>query len=68
MGLKKIFGATLTTLGMAGIVYAAIIFIYNTSGTQNIKTTITFAIIGIIFFSAGIGLIRSTKDYFKQTK
>jgi uncharacterized membrane protein len=62
MNVKRIFGALLTILGIAGLIYAAVVFINASGGTHNIKTLIIFGILGIIFFIAGIGLIRSTKD------
>ncbi len=62
MNVKRIFGALLTVLGIAGLIYAAIIFINVSGGTRDIKTLIIFSILGIIFFIAGIGLIRTTKD------
>ena len=62
MNVKRIFGAILTLLGIAGLIYAAVVFINASGGTRNIKTLIIFGILGIIFFVAGIGLIRTTKD------
>ncbi len=60
MNLKRIFGALLTVLGIVGLIYAAIQFISN--GTNDIKILITFGILGLIFFVAGLSLIRTTKD------
>ena len=62
MNVKRIFGALLTILGIVGLVYAAIVFVNVSGGTRSIKTLIIFSILGIIFFIAGIGLIRTTKD------
>jgi uncharacterized membrane protein len=62
MNIKRIFGALLTLLGIAGLIYAAIVFANTSGGTRDIKSLIIFGIIGIIFFIAGIGLIRTTKD------
>ena len=62
MNLKRIFGALLTLLGIGGLIYAAIVFINVSGGTRDIKTLIIFGLLGIIFFIAGIGLIRTTKD------
>jgi hypothetical protein len=61
MNIKRIFGALLTILGIAGLIYSVILFI-NKLGEHNIKTLITYGIIGFIFFLSGIGLIRTTKD------
>jgi hypothetical protein len=62
MNVKRIFGALLTVLGIAGLIYAAIVFVNTSGGTRDIKSLIIFGIIGIIFFIAGISLIRTTKD------
>jgi hypothetical protein len=62
MNLKRIFGALLTTLGIGGLIYAAVLFVNNTSNTHATKGLIIYSIIGIIFFFAGISLIRATKD------
>ena len=62
MNLKRIFGALLTLLGTAGLIYAAVIFVNNTSGSRDTKSLIVFGIIGLIFFISGISLIRTTKD------
>ncbi len=62
MNVKRIFGAVLTILGIGGLIYAAIVFANVSGGTRDIKTLIIFGILGIIFFIAGIGLIRTTKD------
>jgi uncharacterized membrane protein len=62
MNLKRIFGAILTLLGIVGLIYAAFLFVNNSTGTRNIKTLVTYGIIGVIFFVSGIGLIKTTKD------
>jgi len=61
MNLKRIFGALLTVLGIAGLGYAAIGFV-KSDGMNDIKILITFGILGFIFFIAGLSLIRTTKD------
>jgi hypothetical protein len=62
MNVKRIFGALLTLLGAGGLIYGAILFVNTSGGSRNIKATIIFGLIGIVFFIAGIGLIRTTKD------
>jgi uncharacterized membrane protein len=62
MNLKRIFGAILTALGIAGLIYAAYVFANTTTGEQSVKTTAIYGIIGLIFFIAGIGLIKGTRD------
>ena len=62
MNLKRIFGALLTVLGIGSLIYAAVLFTITSGGTRDIKSLIIFGALGLIFFIAGIGLIRTTKD------
>jgi len=62
MNLKRIFGALLTLLGTGGLIYSAIIFANNSDGSHSIKSLVIYGTIGLIFFIAGISLIRTTKD------
>lgn len=62
MNVKRIFGAILTLLGIAGLVYGAVVFTNTAGGTRDIKSLIIFGVLGLLFFGAGIGLIRTTKD------
>jgi uncharacterized membrane protein len=62
MNLKRIFGAILTLLGIGSLIYAAVIFVSNSGGNRDIKSLVIFGILGLIFFIAGISLIRTTKD------
>jgi uncharacterized membrane protein len=62
MNIKRIFGALLTILGIVGLIYAAVLFVNSTGGTRNIKSLAIYGILGLIFFIAGIGLVRTTKD------
>ncbi|VXA94971.1 conserved hypothetical protein [Flavobacterium sp. 9AF] len=62
MNLKRIFGAVLTTLGIGALIYAAVIFSNTGGGNQDIKSLIIYAVLGLVFFSSGISLIRTTKD------
>jgi hypothetical protein len=55
MKLKSIFGALLTLLGAAGLIYAAYLYINQDAGT---KSLITYGVLGLIFFLSGIGLIK----------
>jgi uncharacterized membrane protein len=58
---KKMFGIILTVLGIAGLIAAAVNFA-NTKGGSNYKLIFTYAILGGIFFFAGIGLMKGTRD------
>ena len=62
MNIKRIFGAILTLLGIAGLIYTAIIFSNTSGGMRDFKSLIIFGILGLIFFISGIGLVKSTKD------
>lgn len=62
MNIKRIFGALLTALGIGGLIYAAVIFAGNSGGNKDIKTLVIYGILGLVFFIAGIGLIKTTKD------
>lgn len=59
---KRVFGIILTVLGIVGIILAAINFMNGGTNTQNVKEITVYGIIGLIFFFAGIGLIRTTRD------
>jgi hypothetical protein len=63
MNLKRIFGAILTVLGIAGLIYAAHFFIRSTDNNNyDIKAFAIYGILGLIFFISGISLVRTTKD------
>lgn len=62
MNLKRIFGTILTSLGIGGLIYTAVLF-SNTSGSnQDIRSLIIFGVLGLIFFLTGISLVRTIKD------
>ena len=62
MNIKQILGGFLTILGIGGIVYAAILFMNGTSGKHDVKSLIVYAILGFVFFSAGIKLVGTIRD------
>jgi hypothetical protein len=62
MNVKRIFGTILTLLGTGGLIYTAVLLVNTTDGVKDIKELSVFGILGLIFFFAGIGLIRTTKD------
>ncbi|MES2780063.1 MAG: hypothetical protein V4651_09240 [Bacteroidota bacterium] len=62
MNIKRIFGALLSVLGIVGLIYAAVLFANANNGTLNIKQFATYGILSAVFFIAGIGLVRTTKD------
>jgi hypothetical protein len=62
MNLKRIFGALLTVLGIGALIYVAVVFSSTSGGNQDIKTLIIYGVLGLIFFTSGISLVRTTKD------
>ncbi len=56
MKLKSVFGAVLTVLGIAGLIYAAVLFAGDTASN---KSLLVYGVLGFIFFISGIGLIRN---------
>jgi uncharacterized membrane protein YccC len=65
---KRFLGIILTLLGSAGLVVAGIDFVNNGETMHNIKAIIVFGLIGVVFFFAGIGLVRNTKDVVKNNE
>jgi uncharacterized membrane protein len=61
MNIKRVFGVILTVLGIAGLIYCAIIFM-ETTGARQIKSLIVYGLLGGIFFFTGISLIRTVHD------
>ena len=59
---KRILGIILSLLGIIGLIYAGAAFMNGNSNTRNIKMIVISAILGGIFFMAGISLVGSTKD------
>lgn len=62
MNLKRIFGAILTILGIAGLIYTAVLFVNSPNNTLNVKSLVTYGALGLVFFVSGIGLVKTTKD------
>ena len=65
MNEKRIFGAILTVLGIGGLIYAAVLFVNTNGGNRDIRALAIFGILGLIFFIAGIGLVKTTSDESK---
>jgi len=62
LNIKRIFGATLTILGIVGLVYGAILFVNNNGGDRDTRALIIYGVLGFIFLLSGLSLIRTTKD------
>lgn len=59
MDLKKTFGFILTILGIAGLVFTGYSVMKGGSGLTEL---LVFGILGFIFFTYGISLVKNTKD------
>jgi uncharacterized membrane protein len=59
---KRVLGIILSILGIAGLILAAVNFMGGGDSAKHIKSIVVFLILGIIFFFAGIGLVRNTND------
>jgi hypothetical protein len=62
MNLKRFFGGLLTILGIIGLIYTGVLFSGASAETRDIKAVIIYGILGIVFFTSGISLVRTTKD------
>jgi uncharacterized membrane protein len=65
---KRAIGVILTLLGVVALIMGAYNFINHNGNVYNVKVIVTCGILGIIFFFAGIGLVRSTKDTLKNNE
>ena len=61
MNLKRIFGALLTVLGIGGLIYAAVLYVTSPEN-GDFKALVIYGLLGLLFFIAGISLVRTTKD------
>ena len=59
MNVKRTFGTVLTLLGIIGLIYTGYELIHKSTDYISL---IVVGIIGLIFFSSGISLVRNTKD------
>jgi hypothetical protein len=59
---KRTLGIILTIAGMVGLILAGVNFINDGANVRNIKQIVLYGVLGAIFFFAGVGLIRNTRD------
>lgn len=59
---KRVLGMILSILGIIGLIYAGVNFLNGGFDQKNVKQIIFAGVLGAIFFFAGVGLVRSTKD------
>lgn len=62
MNTKKLFGTLLTMLGIGGLIYAAVLFANRLNNTNDYKSLIIYLILGLVFFIAGISLVKTTRE------
>jgi uncharacterized membrane protein len=62
MNIKRFFGGLLTVLGIASLIYTAILFANLSNGNQGIRSIVIYGILGLLFFISGISLIRTVRD------
>lgn len=62
MNIKRIFGSILTVLGIASLIYAAVLFANSATNNNDIKVVIVYGVLGLVFFVSGISLIQTVKD------
>ena len=67
MNIKRVFGVILTILGIAGLIYFAVLFMESTGAARQIKGLIVYGLLGAIFFFTGINLIKTTHDDTRAT-
>ena len=58
---KRVLGIILSLVGVIGLIMAGVNFM-NGGGTRDLKQILVYGVLGAIFFFAGIGLIRNTRD------
>ena len=62
MNIKRVFGSILTVLGMAGLIYGAVLFVNMSDGMRDVRALVIYGSLGLIFLVAGMGLVKTTKD------
>jgi len=62
MNIKRVFGSILLLMGIAGMVYGAILFVGMQQGARDIRALAVYGVLGFIFLLSGLGLVRTTKD------
>jgi len=63
---KRIMGIILTLLGVIALIVGGFTFINHTGSNYNMKVIVTSCILGLVFFTAGISIVRNTKDTLKN--
>lgn len=63
---KRVLGIVLTLLGIIALIVGGVTFVNHTGNTYNFKVIVTAIVLGLIFFVAGISIVRTTKDTLKN--
>ncbi len=59
---KRVLGVVLSILGIIGLIVAGAKFLNGGGGNHNVKEIVLYGLLGAVFFFAGIGLVRNTRD------
>ena len=59
---KRFLGIILSVLGVAGLIFAAVNFINGGSGAHHVREIVGYGVLGLVFFAAGVSLVRTTRD------
>ncbi len=62
MNIKRIFGSLLTLLGIAGLIYCAVLVVNGHGTDRDLRGMAVYGLLGLAFFISGISLVRTTKD------
>jgi len=62
MNLKRIFGAILSVLGIGGLIYTAVFYVNAPNEANDVKALVIYGLLSLLFFIAGVSLVRTTKD------
>ncbi len=60
MNLIRVFGPLLTLAGIFGLIYGSYLFLSDEGNDW--KTILVLFLLGLIFFSSGLGLIKKAED------
>jgi uncharacterized membrane protein len=65
---ERAIGVTLALAGIAALIVAGWDLVNHNGNVYNVKVIATCGILGLVFFFAGIGLVRSTKYTLKNNE
>lgn len=62
MKTKRALGTLLTFFGIFGLIYATMLFLNHTGDSEFFKMFTIYGLLGVVFFSIGIGIMRTIAD------